>query len=279
MEAYHQTQAPTLPSDAVHPQPSRAPRTDAQFSLKPTSPVRPLVSRNRLLAAFPREAWEALEPYTETRQLALGVFLHRRGDTIREIFFPLNALISVTITMRDGRTAETGVAGCQEMVGVNALMGDEETTNTEYMIQAAGEVVCAPAARLRALFEDNAAVRRVILKYTQAMLAQVSQNVACNGLHVLEQRYARWLLETRDRVGGGELRVTQEFISQMLSVRRAGVTEVANRFEDRGIVRQRRGRTVILEDALLEAAACECYQALTREYDRLLGPSLAATAD
>lgn len=232
--------------------------------------------RNRLLSAFPCSALAQLEPHFVGLTLEHGAMLHRRGEPIEFLYFPLDALISATLTMRDGRTAKTSVMGCREMVGINAVMEREATTQTEYMIQVGGDVIRVPAAPMRELFQQDRHVRAILLRYTQAMLAQVSQNTACNGLHRLEQRYARWLLETRDRVNTDELRVTHEYVAQMLSVRRAGVTEISCRFEDLGIVRQRRGRTRLLDVERLEAAACECYRTLTTEYDRLLGPALAS---
>lgn len=228
-------------------------------------------AKNVLLAALPADAYAHIAPYLERHALVRGVTLHRAGEEIRDLYFPIDCLVSVTVTMRDGRTAETGVVGRREVVGINAFMGGRETTQTEYVMQIAGTAVGVPSEPLRELFDGDVAVRAVLLKYTQAMLAQVTQNAACNGLHNLEQRYARWLLEVRDRVGSDELKTTHEFISQMLSVRRAGVTEVSCRFEERGAVRQRRGRTLIVDAALLRGAACECYQMLADEYDRLLG--------
>jgi CRP-like cAMP-binding protein len=258
-----------------HHDSTSAPRAPDDQDTPPSSPaIRADPTRNRLLAALPREAFAELAPRFERLTLEHGVMLHRRGEPIEHLYFPLDALISITLTMRDGRTAETGVAGCREVVGINAVMDRDATTQTEYVIQVAGDVVRVAAAPLRDLFERSVGVRAVLLRYTQAMLAQVSQNTACNGLHHLEQRYARWLLETRDRVGTDELKVTHEYIAQMLSVRRAGVTEVSCRFEDLGIVRQRRGRTRILDLDRLIAAACECYGTLAAECDRLLGPAL-----
>jgi CRP-like cAMP-binding protein len=236
-------------------------------------------SHNRLLAVLPRDAYALIEPHFERMTLQSGTILHRPGEEIRDLYFPLNALISVTITMRDGRTAETGVIGCREVVGINAFMGGRETTQTEYVVQAAGDAVRIPAAPFLELFDRHKGVRDLLLKFTQAMLAQVTQNAACNGLHQLENRYARWLLEVHDRVGSDELRTTQEFISQMLGVRRAGVTEASGRFEDQGIIRQRHGRTHILDRAKLESAACECYAVLIDEYDRLLGDGPTLDAD
>jgi CRP-like cAMP-binding protein len=226
---------------------------------------------NRLLAVLPRHAYAQVEAHSERMVLESGTVLHRPGAEIRDLYFPLNALISVTVTMRDGRTAETGVVGCREVVGINAFMGGRETTQTEYIVQAAGDAIRVPAAPFLELFDSDKRVRDLFLKFTQAMLAQVTQNAACNGLHQLEQRYARWLLEVHDRVGSDELRTTQEFISQMLGVRRAGVSEASGRFEERGIIRQRHGRTHIVDRVRPESAACECYAVLIEEYDRLLG--------
>jgi CRP-like cAMP-binding protein len=227
--------------------------------------------RNALLAALPGDAYTLLEPYFEYQTIKRGVVLHKPGETIHDLYFPLTCLISITVTMRDGRTAETGVVGSREVVGINAFMGGRETTQTEYVVQIAGDTIRMPTEPLRELFDRDIAVRSVLLKYTQAMLAQVTQNAACNGLHKIEQRFARWLLESRDRIGSDELQLTHEFIAEMLGVRRAGVTEVSCLFEERGAVRKSHGRLRIIDDAQLEAASCECYRVLAEEYDRLLG--------
>lgn len=226
---------------------------------------------NSLLAALPDHAYAQLEPHFEYQSVKRKVVLHRPGQAIQDLYFPLTCLISVTVTMRDGRTAETGVIGSREVVGINAFMGGRETTQTEYVVQIAGDTIRMPADPLRELFDQDVAVRGVLLKYTQAMLAQVTQNAACNCLHNMEQRFARWLLESRDRIGSDELQLTHEFIAQMLGVRRAGVTELSCRFEDRGAVEKSQGRLRIIDGAQLESASCECYRALADEYDRLLG--------
>ena len=227
--------------------------------------------RNMLLAALPTDAYAHLEPHFEYQSVKRGVILHRPGETIHDLYFPLTCLISITVTMRDGRTAETGVVGSREVVGINAFMGGRETTQTEYVVQIAGDTIRMPTEPLRELFDRDITVRSVLLKYTQAMLAQVTQNAACNGLHNIEQRFARWLLESRDRIGSDELQLTQEFISEMLGVRRAGVNEVSCRFEDSGAVHKSHGRLRITDASKLEAASCECYRVLAEEYDRLLG--------
>jgi CRP-like cAMP-binding protein len=236
---------------------------------------------NRLLRSLPDDAYATIAPHLQQMSLSRGHVLHRPGQYISDLYFPLDCLISVTVTMRDGRTAETGVVGRREVVGINAFMGGRETTQTEYVIQVDGLAVRVPAEPLRIEFNTNAALRSVLLRYTQAMFAQVTQNAACNGLHNMEQRFARWLIEVRDRIGSNQLRLTHEFISEMLGVRRAGITELSHRFEERKLIAQERGLTRILDGDGLEAASCECYQVIRDEYDRLLsnGPEadLAAT--
>jgi CRP-like cAMP-binding protein len=150
-------------------------------------------------------------------------------------------------------------------------MGGRETTQTEYVVQIPGDAIRLPASVLLKLFDRHKGTRDVMLKYTQAMLAQLTQNAACNALHTIPQRYARWMLEARDRIRSDELRLTHEFISEMLGVRRAGISAVSAQYERAGAVRNQRGRTWITDGAQLEAAACECYKDLSIEYDRLLG--------
>ena len=190
---------------------------------------------------------------------ARGGAASRRRKHRRPVF-PLDCLISVTVTMLDGRTAETGVVGSREVVGINAMpMGGRETTQTEYVVQIAGDTIRVPAQPLRELFDHERGVRSVLLKYTQAMFAQVTQNAACNSLHTLDQRFARWLLESRDRIGSDELQLTHEFISEMLGVRRAGVSDVSRRFEKLGAIRHRRGRIQIADEHSSKRRDYECY--------------------
>jgi CRP-like cAMP-binding protein len=227
--------------------------------------------QNRLLAALPREAYERIEPHLENRPLEHGRVLHKPGDVIHHLYFPAGCLISVTVTMRDNKTAEAAVVGRRDVVGINAFMGGRETTQTEYVVQVPGEAVRVSADPLREEFDRNKSLRDVLLKYTQAMIAQITQTAACNRLHGVEQRYARWLLETRDRIGSDDLRLTHEYIAEMLGVRRASVTDVAGKFAKQSIIAMERGLTRILDTARLEAAACECYAVVRDEYDRLLG--------
>jgi CRP-like cAMP-binding protein len=177
----------------------------------------------------------------------------------------------MTITMRDGSTAEAGMVGNREVLGVNAFMGGRETTQTEYIVQLAGSAIKVDAQPLLDEFDRNKELRDVLLRYTQALIAQISQTTGCNSLHVLDQRLARWLLEAQDRIDSDDLKLTQEFLGHMLGVRRAGVTQAAQKLQERGLIRYHRGHVQILNQQGLEAASCECFRTLREEYDRLLG--------
>jgi CRP-like cAMP-binding protein len=173
--------------------------------------------------------------------------------------------------MGEGTSAEAGAVGNREMVGINAFMGGAETTQTKYVVQVEGDAIRVESKPLLDAFDRNKGVRDVFLKYTQAYVAQLSQNVVCNRLHNVDQRYARWLLCTRDRIESDNLKLTQEFISEMLGVRRATVTEAAKKFEDQGFVAIARGITRITNSGGLKRITCGCYDILNEEYDRLLG--------
>lgn len=229
-------------------------------------------AENRLLAALPPDALARLRRHARTVALPLGRVLHRPSRPIEDVYFPLDCMISVTVTMAEGRTAEAGAVGSREMVGINAFMGGRETNQTEYVVQIAGSAVTMPARPLLDEFDAVKGVRDVLLRYTQAYIAHLSQNVACNRLHPIEQRLARWLLECRERLRSDDLVVTHEFLGEMLGVRRAGVSEAVGRLAARGLVRGGRKQVRVVDGPGLEAASCECYRVLRDEYDRLLGP-------
>lgn len=227
--------------------------------------------RNRLLDALPQDVSSGLQSHFERIALERGKILHHPGDTIRHVYFPLNCLVSITVTMREGKTAEAGAAGNREVVGVNAFMGGSETNQTEYVVQIEGDALKIEAQPLLDAFDSNKAVRDVFLKYTQAYIAQLSQNVGCNRLHNVEQRFARWLLEVYDRIQTVDLRLTQEFIGEMLGVHRPTVTDMARKLEKQGLITVERGLIRISRLDGLERIACECYTVVKEEYDRLLG--------
>lgn len=227
---------------------------------------------NRLLVALPAETMARWKPYLRTVVLSHGQVLHRADQPIAEVYFALDCMISITVTTLAGRTAEAGAVGSREMVGINAFMGGNETNQTEYVAQIAGSAVVMPTQPLLDEFDRVKAVRDVLLRYTQAYIAHLSQNVACNRLHPIDQRLARWLLECRDRLRADELAITHEFLAQMLGVRRAGVTETSGKLQARGLIKAGRKRVRILNPETLERASCECYRVTRDEYDRLLGP-------
>ena len=220
---------------------------------------------------MPQPLFEQLAPHLRRVVLQRGDRLHEPGEVIKDFYFPLDCVLSITIDMRDGTTAETGLVGKREVIGINAFMGGRETTQTTYIVQIAGSAMKIDAQILREEFDRNKNLRDIMLRYTQAYIAQLSQTTACNSLHKLESRLARWLLEVHDRVEGDTLDLTQEFIAEMLGVRRAGVTQAAQKLQEQALVRYHRGHIKILDRAGLEAFSCECFHVVQDEYDRLLG--------
>jgi CRP-like cAMP-binding protein len=227
---------------------------------------------NLLLAALPRGASDRLRRHMTTVDLPHGEILHRPNQPIKVVYFPLDCLISVVITMREGRTTEAGAVGSREMVGLNAFMGGRETNQTQYVCKVAGRAVRLAAKPLRDEFNRVEAVRDVMLRFTQAYIGHLSQNVACNRLHELEQRVPRWLLECRDRLRTDDLPITHEFIAQLLGATRPGVTQIVGALRERGVIAHTRSKVRVVDRAGLERVSCECYRVTLDEYDRLLKP-------
>ena len=231
-------------------------------------------AENLLLKALPREVRERLLRHGRTVQLAHAEVLHRPNQTIDDVYFPLDCMISVTVTLEEGQTVEAGAAGRREMVGVNAFMGGRETNQTESICQIAGTAVTIPSQPLLQEFDGVKGVRDVLLRFVQAYVAQLSQNVACNRVHSLEQRLARWLLECHDRLGSDALEVSHQFVAQMLGVRRAGISEAAAVLQQHGLIESSRMHLRILDSEGLGRVSCECFRVLRDEYDRLLEPMI-----
>lgn len=226
---------------------------------------------NHLLAILSESTYQQLLPHLEIVFLPQGQILNLPGEIIEELHFPLECLLSITITMSNGNTVETGVVGNREVLGINALMGDSETTQTEYVVQIPGTAVKIKASIIREIFEQNHEFRNLMLRYIQAFIAQISQTTACNRLHILEQRLARWLLEAQDRIESNEILLTQEFISQMLGVRRPGVTLAAQKLQEQNCINYGRNQILIVDSDKLQSCSCECFKVVKNEYDRLLG--------
>lgn len=233
------------------------------MSLDRSSPT-----ENHLLLALPVDERERLFPTLQSVSLSLGEVVYQYGEHLEHIFFPTGAVVSLVYTTRDGSTAEMGLVGNEGAVGVALFLGGETTPNRA-VVQIAGRALRMPANVLRYEFARGNAFQRVLLRYTQALITQISQTAVCNRLHSVEQRLSRWLLLSHDRVKSSELLMTQEFISNMLGGRRESVTVAAARLQDAGLIHYSRGRIVILDRNGLEAATCECYRVVKDELDRL----------
>jgi CRP-like cAMP-binding protein len=230
--------------------------------------------RNHLLAALPDADWQRWQPQLEWVPLPLGQVLYESGCTMSHVYFPTDAIVSLLYVMADGASAEIAVVGNEGVVGISLFMGGGSTPSRA-VVQSAGQGWRLRAAAIRDEFNDSAPVMHLLLRYTQALITQMAQTAVCNRHHVLDQQLCRWLLLSLDRLGGDELRMTQELIANMLGVRREGVTEAALKLQRDGLIRYSRGHITVLDRAGLEARTCECYEVVRKEYARLL-PDLTA---
>jgi CRP-like cAMP-binding protein len=226
---------------------------------------------NRLLNALPREDYKRLDGQLRHREMQQRQGLGESGERITEVHFPVDAVVSILTRMDEGPSVEIATIGNEGVVGLTVAWGGDAMNPREVAtVQAPGEVVSMDAGDFRAELQRQGALASLVERYTLAFFSQVSQQVACNGLHSVQQRCARWLLLTHDRVGTDEFPMTHEFLAQMLGVRRASVTVTAGALQRAGFVEFSRGRVEVVDRPGLEGAACECY-AVTREvYDRLL---------
>jgi CRP-like cAMP-binding protein len=224
---------------------------------------------NRLLAALPDAEYQRLIPHLDHVSLSFKQVLHEVGELIEYVYFPHEAIVSSLSTMADGSMIEVGLVGNDGVIAIPAALGDNIATTTA-MVQLPGSGMRMKASVLKSEFQRGGSFQSLLLRYMQAQHTFVSQNAACNRLHHLEGRLARWLLLVYDRVGSNELPLTHEFMAQMLGVRRAGLTEAANALQQAGLIRYTRGKVTILNREELEAASCECYEIIKGDYARLL---------
>lgn len=229
---------------------------------------------NLLLAALPETEWQRWLPELEAVDLPLGSVLYESGMTLGHVFFPTTAIVSLLYVMEDGASAEIAVVGREGIVGVSLFMGGESTPSRA-VVQSAGKGFRLRAAVLKDEFKRSSPVLHLLLRYTQALITQMSQTAVCNRHHSLDQQLCRWLLLSLDRLDGDELLMTQELIANMLGVRREGVTEAALKLQKAGLIRYARGHITALDRQGLEARSCECYAVVKKEYDRLLPATLA----
>ena len=223
---------------------------------------------NHLLAALPAEERERWLPSLEHVELPLGDVLYESGSTLTHVYFPTTAIVSLLYVMENGASAEIAVVGNEGLVGISLFMGGESTPSRA-VVQSAGEGYRLPSKVIKEEFK-RAPVLHLLLRYTQALITQMAQTAVCNRHHSLDQQLCRWLLLSLDRLKGNELVMTQELISNMLGVRREGVTESALKLQEAGLIRYARGRISVLDRHGLEKRSCECYAVVKREYDRLL---------
>jgi CRP-like cAMP-binding protein len=220
---------------------------------------------NRFLASLPREDRSRLAPHLVPTHLRRGQVLTEAGAPLREVWFPHDAVVSFQSIMSDGEVAESGTLGSEGFVGFSGLLGSDIAIS-HAVVQVPGDAARTRLAVVQSAWSESEAFRQQVLLYIRAVLAQLSQSVACNALHSVEQRLARWLLMTHDRAGRDTFAITQEFIAEMLAVHRPTVTVVLQRLQDAKLIRHTRGTMTVLDRAGLEGAACECYGVVHRAF-------------
>jgi len=230
--------------------------------------VRPPLIQNKILAALPKAEYDQLIEHLTPIKLELGDKLYKSDERIKYVYFISTGVVSLVAYMKDGRGVEVGLVGNEGMVGLSIVLGDDRSSN-EAIVQIADGALRMDANKLREALKQNSRLLALLLRSTVAMLQQVSQTAACNGSHTVAERLARWLLMCHDRVDGNELRLTQEFIAQMLGTRRSGVSEAAIQLQGEGLIQYSRGNIMILDRQGLEEFGCECYATVKAEADRL----------
>jgi CRP-like cAMP-binding protein len=201
--------------------------------------------------------------------MPLGHVLYESGDTLRHVYFPTTAIVSLLYVMKCGASAEIAVVGYEGLVGVSLFMGGNSTPNRA-VVQSDGWGFRLPVHIMKDEFERGGNVQHLFLRYTQALLTQTSQTAACNRHHTVDQQLSRFLLLSMDRLDGNLLVMTQELIANMLGVRREGITEAALKLQHAGLIKYTRGKITVLDRTALEKRSCECYSVVKKEYDRLL---------
>ncbi len=225
--------------------------------------------QNRLLGALPASDYERIAPHLELIPMPLGSVLYESGTRMRHVYFPTTSIVSLLYVMEDGASAEIAIVGNEGILGISLFMGGN-TTPSRAVVQSAGHGFRLKADLMKDEFGRFGPTMHLLLRYTQALITQMAQTAVCNRHHSIDQQLCRWLLLSLDRLSSNELSMTQELIANMLGVRREGVTEAAGKLQDAGLIKYSRGRITVFDRPGLEARACECYQVVKRESDRLL---------
>jgi CRP-like cAMP-binding protein len=224
--------------------------------------------RNRLLAKLPVEEYERLAPHLQAVTFDLGDIIYHSGGHIDYIYFPTDCIVSLLYTMENGTSAEIGIVGNEGVIGIALFMGGDTMPNRA-LVQSAGTSLRMKAQVLQDEFKRGGEFHRVLLRYTQALVTQISQTAVCNRLHSVDSQLCRWLLLSHDRLQTNELVMTHDMIANMLGTRREGVTVAAGKLQDAGLINYYRGRIKIIDRAGLEATVCECYRVVKDEFVRL----------
>ena len=260
-----------------------APHASIQNQLPAAPPVVPAVAQsdqNCLLAALPRNEFRRLRSDLESVTLTFGEILYEPGETIHHVYFPVTSLVSL-LTLVDGHLAlEVGLIGREGMVGIPLVLG-YGASSIRALVQGDGTAMRMSEAHFRRNFRNSPPLQQELYRYTHTLMAQISQTAACNRFHVLEERLARWLLMTHDRVKSDHFRMTHEFLGTMLGVRRVGVTKAAQALQKRKLISYSRGNITILDRIGLEAAACQCYEVVKdmHDYGAQVGPVMHAAGN
>jgi CRP-like cAMP-binding protein len=225
---------------------------------------------NRILDALPSSEADRFLALTARTPLNQHDLLYGPGDRIGKIYFPHEGVISIMTPTDEGAWVETATVGNEGMVGVPVLLGGRSIGNGRAIVQISGEAITIGADRFRAFVDSDGKLRQILFGYAQALFAQISQRVACNGVHPIQERCARWLLESHDRVSTDEINLTQEFLADMLAVQRPSVSVAAKALQQAGLIRYSRGRILVIDREGLEEASCGCYRSARDEYERLV---------
>ena len=237
----------------------------------------PAPERNQVLKALPPDDRKRLFPHLKHVAMPFGKVLYESGAVPRNIYFPVDSIVSLLYVLNNGASAALAVVGNEGAVGVSLFMGGE-TTPSRAIVQSAGSAYQLTGARLKREFVRHGHMLGALLRYTQSLITQMAQTAVCNRHHTIDQQLCRWLLLTLDRLDSPEIRVTQELIASMIGVRREGVTEAAGKLQQLGVIRYSRGKITVLDRMRLEELSCECYAVVKTETDRLLGPHVGKPA-
>jgi CRP-like cAMP-binding protein len=240
---------------------------------------RPIQAKsNRFLAALAPADFALLSPYLRNVSLERGAVLHEPGDEIEHVYFPHRGMVSLVAVMQNGASVETATMGRAGAVGITAALGSHRAVGRA-IVQLPGEAARLAADRFEAAANDSKPIRDLLARYNDALLLQVQQSVACNALHMLDARLARWLLQSHDCVDGQPIPLTQDFLAQMLGVRRTTVTLTARLLQGAGMIRYSRGVVHIVDRARLEKTACECYATVRGHLDDVFSAPLSHNHD